>query len=119
MSERLNHSGEVSKRVEGSNTHVLVIWNMAQDETGEPMEETVGFVTAMVQVHGEMAGAEVEWLGEILPGRWDVLTDYDSLPLKLSSPGQKSTNDRVLRIKPRVVGGSELTQLEVGLLLVR
>lgn len=117
--ERLNKKGQAARLVVSESTHLLVIWDLEADEEGEPMEDTVPFPKAMIQVMGEPAGAEIEFLGEIMPGRFDVLTDYDSIPIRFQGPGQKSTDDRAIKMMPRVKGGSALTRVRVGLLLAR
>lgn len=97
----------------------LFIWTLNADEEGQPAPDIEEFNMKTVQVVGELAGASVEIVGEIVPGEPELLTDYDSMPLAFLTRGIKSSDDRVSNIRPRVIGGSTATEVKVGILICR
>lgn len=120
MSE-LNQWGKVSRvNVDASNNHRLVLWELGANQEGDAEDHTVGFYKSMIHVDGELAGGAVEIWGEIIPGRFAPMTDYDSVALRFLANEIRSSEDRVMKIFPKLVGGdASLTKVTVGLLLVR
>lgn len=105
--------------IEANHDHRINVWTLVKDQEGEPMTETIPYAVKMVQVVGEFAGASLQVMGEIIPGELDVLTDYDGIELSFWSRGIKSTDDRCSKVMPKVIGGSDLTNLRVGIMLTR
>ena len=97
----------------------IVIWHLKKGQVAEPDTECGAFTKTMVQATGEFAHARVLVEGQIVPGFFNYLCDYDSVPIEIEYPAIKSTEDRFTAIAPVIDGGSELTDVTVAIMLCR
>ena len=80
------------------------------------------FAERSVQVAGEFGaklGAKVLIEGSIDDKTFHLLNDPHGVPLELAYAGIHSISQRVVSIRPRIVGGDDTTKLSVVLLAGR
>jgi hypothetical protein len=97
----------------------VVIWeDLRNGDEGQPHGhlQLYGLPTQRTfHVVGDLAGARVEILGGIIPGRFNYINDGERNNLVFDQPSIKRSMDLLAHIMPRIVDGSADTKVTIGM----
>ena len=103
----------------GDHNHRLRYYVVKEGMETQPEDECQDYTKIMVMASGTFSVGSVGIYGSFNGVDYELLTDYDGVPLVFSTNGLKSSDDRVRFIKAGVIGGDELTAIKLGILLCR